>query len=938
MKLAAATSRPAVIVGLWSRLSLVARVMLSASLALIIAGAMLLLVSTGRDAEFERRQLEEHLTGEFELLLPALSEWAVIGDYANIQEVLRLRVKRSDIRRVAWTDPRGRVIEAHDKDETARAPGWFVRWSRVIAREESRPLLIGGRSYGAVAMEMTATPAHNRLWTSFLGHLAILALALGLDFLGILLILRTGLRPIAELARGARALEGGAMSTRLARRGSPELVDVISAFNGMAAALEAAQEALREEAERLSVTLSSIGDGVIATDGDGCVEFMNPVAETLTGWSAGDAKGRSVLEIFAIVNESTRQEVDCPVGRVLREGIVVGLANHTVLIARDGCERPIADSAAPIRGADGRVRGAVLVFRDQTEERLHLDHLAITSSVFEHSHNGILITDAAQRIVAANPGFTRITGYDRAEVIGQTPRVLSSGRQDAAFYSAMWAEINASGGWRGEIWNRRKNGEVFAEELSVVAVRDEHGKVIRYIGLFSDVTQIKAHEAQLHHMAHYDPLTGLPNRVLLGDRMKVALAQTERSGKHLAVCYLDLDGFKPINDTWGHAAGDQLLEQVATRLRDTLRGGDTAARLGGDEFVLLLANLADVEECSTVLTRVLHAISEPLTVGSTETSVTASIGVTLYPDDRSDPDTLLRHADQALYAAKDAGRNRHHLFDPRHDHAMRARRSFLERMEQALDGGELCLYYQPKINLQLGTVIGVEALIRWNHPERGILPPDEFLPQLNGTLLEIRIGEWVIETALAQMAEWRRAGVDVAVSVNIAPPHLARTDFATRLEQQLARHPGMPDNRLELEVLESVAFDDIENVSKLIGACQRIGVTVSLDDFGTGYSSLTYLKRLPIDMIKIDQSFIRDMLRNTEENAIVEGVIGLADAFRIRVIAEGVETAQQGQALHAMGCPLVQGYGIARPMPGGELPEWIRTWVPDPAWHGAANA
>jgi len=689
---------------------------------------------------------------------------------------------------------------------------------------------------------------------------------------------------------------------------------------------------LQEESERLTVTLSSIGDGVIATDIEGRVEFINLVAEALTGWKTDEAQGRSVLEVFRIVNETSRQEVDCPVGRAIREGVVVGLANHTLLIARDGAERPIADSAAPIRHPDGRITGAVLVFRDQTEERRTLDRLQLAASVFENALNGVTITDREQRIIEVNPAFTRITGYSREEAIGQTPRLLSSGRQDADFYAALWSEIENTGQWHGEILNRHKNGEIFPEELSIVAVKDEEGMVTRYIGVFRDITQIKAQEAQLQHMAHYDPLTGLPNRALLADRMAVALAQAGRSGEKLAVCYLDLDGFKPVNDTWGHATGDRLLEEIAGRLREAVRGGDTVARLGGDEFVLLLANLAGVEECEISLARLLQTVARPIVIDGAALTVTASIGVTLFPGDGADADTLLRHADQAMYAAKEAGRNRYHLFDPRHDHAARERRKSLERLETALERNEFCLYYQPKVDMHAGTVIGAEALIRWRHPERGLVPPVEFLPLMEGSELEIRLGEWVIDQALSQMDAWRAAGLDLPVAVNIAPPHLARIDFAERLKELLHRHPGTPENRLELEVLESAAIDDIEHVSRLIEACRRIGVAFALDDFGTGYSSLTYLKRLPADLIKIDQSFVCDMLDDADDLAIVEGVIGLAEAFHISVIAEGVETVEQGLALIHLGCSLGQGYGIARPMPAPDLPGWINAWRPDPSW------
>jgi diguanylate cyclase (GGDEF)-like protein/PAS domain S-box-containing protein len=921
---------------LWEKLPLIGRVMLITALALLVAGTLLLLVSTRSEAEFARGQIAEHLDGELVSLEAALAESAVIGDYASIELQLRQRVKKRDVRRMVFTTPRGSTLAAADKDEPAKAPHWFARLADVPSPKASRTLFIGGRSYGEITVEMTAQPTVDRLWSAFLGHLLILLVALGIDFSGIFFILRRGLAPLAALKEGVRRIAAGDYAARLPAAGSAELREVITAFNHMAEALAVARRELLAEHERLAVTLSSIGDGVISTDHEGRVVFMNPVAERLTGWLLAEAKGRSILQVFPTVDERTRQETECPVGQVLREGRAVRLANHTLLVARDGQERPIADSAAPIRAADGRIFGAVLVFRDQTEERRTLEKLRLAASVYEHSLNGVMITDAHRRIIAVNPAFTRITGYTPEEVMGKKPRVLSSGRHDAGFYAAMWAQVRATGQWLGEIWNRRKEGAIYPEELAIIAVKDEEGEVTHYIGIFRDLTQVKVQEEQLRHLAHHDPLTGLPNRALLADRLKVALSQVERSGRRLAVCYLDLDGFKPINDSFGHATGDRLLVEIGQRLAASVRGGDTVARLGGDEFVLLLTELADEVECLTVLTRLLEAVARPVAVEGLVLNVTASVGVTLYPNDGVDADTLLRHADQALYAAKEAGRNRIHLFDPQRDSEARSRRALLQRLAVALAQGEFVLHYQPKVDLRQGRVIGVEALIRWQHPERGLVPPAEFLPLLEGSDLEVSVGEWVIEAALSQMARWRERGLDLPVAVNIAPRHLAREDFGERLRRLLARHPPLPPGHLQLEVVESAALADIEHVARLIETCRQLGVTFALDDFGTGYSSLTYLRRLPADLVKIDQSFVRDLLIDQNDLAIVQGIIGLTEAFGMTVLAEGVETEAHARALLDLGCGLGQGYGIARPMPAEALPEWYAQWRP-PAWSAGTH-
>ncbi|MDP2795042.1 MAG: EAL domain-containing protein [Sulfurisoma sp.] len=582
--------------------------------------------------------------------------------------------------------------------------------------------------------------------------------------------------------------------------------------------------------------------------------------------------------------------------------------------------------------AGGRLLHGVGTVLDITGRKQAEDRLRLAGSVFENTHEGVTIADAAGNILDVNPAFCEITGYSREEVLGRNPRILNSGRQGPEFYEAMWQAILGRGYWRGEIWNRRKDGDIYPEFLTVSAVRDAHGAVSHFVGVFSDITQLKQHERRLERMAHYDALTGVPNRVLLADRMHQAIAQTLRAGHLMAVCYLDLDNFKPVNDTHGHEAGDRLLVEMAQRLKDCLRGGDTVARLGGDEFVLLLPELEQIEECEAVLGRVLEAAARPVIVAGQSVNVSASIGLTLFPFDDADPDTLLRHADQAMYQAKQAGRNRYHLFDAEHDRRARAHHEALGRVEEALRQREFVLHYQPKVDMRLGRVVGAEALIRWLHPERGLLSPGEFLPAIEDTDLIVALGDWVIDTALAQMSVWRAAGLDLEVSVNVAARHLQRDDFVSRLKELLAAHPDTPAEYLELEVLETAALEDMGRVSRVIEECRDLGIGFAIDDFGTGYSSLTYFKALPADTLKIDQSFIRDMLKDPDDLAIVEGIIGLTEVFRRKVIAEGVETVEHGIALLGLGCDLAQGYGIARPMPAADLAGWVQTWRPDPAW------
>jgi diguanylate cyclase (GGDEF)-like protein/PAS domain S-box-containing protein len=590
-------------------------------------------------------------------------------------------------------------------------------------------------------------------------------------------------------------------------------------------------------------------------------------------------------------------------------------------------------NAVVMRDAEGTATRMLGINADITGGKLAEAKLQLAASVFGHAREGIVITDAQGTILDVNDAFTRITGYGREDAIGQNPRILSSGRQNKAFYEAMWNSLIEQGHWSGEIWNRRKNGEVYAELLTISAVRDEQGKTQQYVALFSDITSIKEHQRQLEHIAHFDALTNLPNRLLLADRLQQAMAQAQRRGQQLAVAYLDLDGFKNVNDHHGHDVGDKLLIHLASAMKDTLREGDTLARLGGDEFVAVLIDLDGIESCVPMLTRLLKAAASPVQIGDAVLTGSASIGVTFYPQTNDmEADQLLRQADQAMYQAKLAGKNRYHVFDSAHDSSLRVHHESLERIRIALENCEFVLHYQPKVNMQSGKVIGAEALIRWQHPEKGMLAPATFLPVIEDHPLAVEVGGWVIDTALTQIEVWHSAGLDLAVSVNVGAHQLQQGDFVRRLLAIFAKHPQVNPTSLELEVLETSALADMEQVSQVIEACHQMGVKFALDDFGTGYSSLTYLKRLRVAVLKIDQSFVRDMLDDPDDLAILEGVIGLAAAFKREVIAEGVETVAHGTALLHLGCELAQGYGIARPMPADQLPAWVTSWQPDNAW------
>ncbi len=590
-----------------------------------------------------------------------------------------------------------------------------------------------------------------------------------------------------------------------------------------------------------------------------------------------------------------------------------------------------------LKAASGTLMAHILQLRTSLREmreteRQNAEHLSLAASVFEHTRDGIFIADAQGRIIEVNSAFTRLTGHSREEAMAQTLYTLNFSSSTPEMLDQMWPSLAKTGTWHGESRNVRKNGEVYSASMDVFTVRDGSGQVSHYVGVCSDITVIKQQQQHLEHLAYHDALTQLPNRVLFSDRMQQALVRMARSQTLLAVCLLDLDGFKPVNDQLGHEAGDDLLVELAQRLAASLRAGDTVARLGGDEFALLLTDLNGVDECQQAVRRLLTAIAAPFMIAGKEVSVSGSIGVTLSPFDDANPDSLLRHADQAMYQAKLLGGNCFHIFDADHDRRAKAHREALDAVAEALDNGELRLHYQPKVDMRRSRVIGAEALLRWQHPVRGVLYPAEFLPGIESTEFSVDLGNWVINEALRQMQQWKQLGLTLAVSVNISARHLTQPDFSQCLDEHLQRWPGVSPSSLKLEITESTALGDITSVASVIEECQALGVSFALDDFGTGYSSLTYLRRLPAEMLKIDQSFVRDMLEDADDLAIIQGVIGLSRAFHRNVIAEGVENAAQARKLVQMGCDLGQGYGIAKPMEADRIPDWVRGYQPGSEW------
>lgn len=718
-------------------------------------------------------------------------------------------------------------------------------------------------------------------------------------------------------------------------RGNPIMdsngeVEKISGFIQDITERKLAEEAILISRKHFQTIFEEAPLGVAVIDSlTGHIYDANPAYSKITGRSIEELR---TLDWMSITHPDDIQE-DIDNMDQMNAGETSGFTMQKRYIQPDGSERWINMTIAPMLVEDKSQPRHLCMIENITQSKKNEEKLQLAARVFKDTTEGITITNAQREIVDINPAFCQITGYSLEEVIGQNPRILSSGKQSPQFYADMWKSINQYGHWQGEVWNRTKSGELYAELLNISTVFDENGKVINYVGLFTHITHSKQQQEKLSLMAHYDVLTQLPNRTLFADRFHQAVAHNKRSGNQLAICFLDLDKFKPINDSYGHNVGDQLLRNVANRIKNTIRDEDTVSRQGGDEFALLLCKIESFSHCEQFVARLLKTIAEPYIINGVSHTISTSCGITFYPYDNADLDILLRHADHAMYQAKQAGRNCYRLFCVEDDVFFSQKQQQLNDIEKALINNEFSLFYQPKVHMLTGEVFGAEALIRWIHPEKGLIPPLNFLPVLENTELELKVGNWVINQALAQLDNWSRNNIKLEVSINISSHHLQSKFFYNQLEKALQKHPLVNSQSLQLEILESSALGDLDAISGIIKTCQEaLGVNIALDDFGTGYSSLTHLRHLSANTIKIDQSFVRDILDDPSDYSIIEGVIGLANAFNREIIAEGVETTEHGLILLTMGCEDAQGYGIAKPMPAEKISDWLSNYQPNQEW------
>ncbi len=662
---------------------------------------------------------------------------------------------------------------------------------------------------------------------------------------------------------------------------------------------------------------------VMITDTQGIIEYINPRFSEVTGYCADEVIGQHA-------NILKSGEMPESVYQGLWDSLQQGLEWHGQLLNRkkDGTLFWESSSISALRDQDGNTTHFIAVKEDITAKKEAEDQLRMIATVFETSTEAIMIADAEGRIKMVNNAFTRITGYSPEEVIGENPSLLSSGRHSETFYEEMWHELLISGYWSGEIWNRRKDGNVYPEWLSISAINDSSGMAKEFVAVFSDITQRKKDEAHIRHQAYYDALTQLPNRALLADRLEVAIVTADRDNQKIALLFVDLDRFKNVNDTLGHEFGDDLLLQVAERLISCVRESDTVARFGGDEFVILLHNISSDRDAALIAEKLIKTISDPFELSGREIFIGASIGIALHPGDSETADALLRNADLAMYRAKQTGRNRFQFFTS----ALQETANTMMEMEQdlriAMEQSQLEIYYQPLVLGSSGRITGVEALLRWHHPRLGMVSPDTFIPLAEDTGLIGPIGLWVLETACSQLTLWNSEGHHLYLSVNISGRQRDLGLDATQLSSILDKTGFKPD-QLVLEITEGLLLDYSDDTIVWLQAFKDIGVHLAIDDFGTGYSSLSYLKRFPIDTLKIDREFVRDLTQDSEDALLVEAIISMAKSLKLRLIAEGVETEEQRQLLNELGCQYQQGYLFARPLPANELKQWLLNYKPE---------
>jgi len=679
------------------------------------------------------------------------------------------------------------------------------------------------------------------------------------------------------------------------------------------------ETALRTAKEEFAALYRCAPLGVVALETDWRIKLCNPAAEAIFGWSQDEVVGNA-FPAFA-----GQALLGLEVEEFVRRGEVIN--GREIRHARtDGTLVDVSVSMAPLHDDSGGAAGIMCIVEDISRRMRDAERLRLSGKIFENTQEGIVVTDAAGVIQAVNQAFVAVTGYTASEAIGRKPSLLNSGRHGRAFYEEMWRSIRDEGQWHGEIWNRRKNGEIYPEWINISAIHDDAGTLSHYVAIFSDITKVKENEERLRHLAHFDALTELPNRFLFQDHVELALAQAVRNGREVAVMFLDLDRFKHINDTLGHRAGDALLMGVAQRLSRCLRAGDTLSRFGGDEFNVLLPDLDNAGVAAVVAEKFIAALVPPFEIEGNEVFASVSIGIAVYPHDGEQLDQLSRAADAAMYQVKGEGRNAYRFHEVDGRGLALSRRFRLENeLRRALERGEMSVAYQPEVDIESGEITGMEALLRWKHPELGDIAPDEFIPLAEEIGVISPLGAWVMGEACRQNRAWQDLGFPpMWVSVNLSPVQL-RDRRLIETVRSVLDETGLEGRWLELELTEGVLMHNVEECLVVLNGLKQLGLRLSIDDFGTGHSSLGYLRRLPVDTLKIDRALIADIASNASDAAISSAIVTLAHNLDLRVVAEGVESAAQFNLLRGFQCCDVQGFYFSRPLPPDQITALLRT-------------
>ncbi len=906
------------------------------------------------------------------------TSWVVANDVSGLQEVLRSSARSPNLKYALVLSPEGKVLASTRAEDIGRfvhdsisnsllraSPQPIVLVDDANLADVAEPVMAGGRFVGWVRIGWGREDvAHNLQAVTRQGYVMV-TIAVLITLLVAFMISRGLTAGLLRLVAVADQVRGGGRDARADVARDDELGMLAGNFNVMLDELTESERKL-EKLNRVYAAWTECSDVTVReTDRQRLLERICQILAQHVPFDlvwvgmlqkrsydivkvASSHPSSDYLRDIRVSADPARADGRGPMGTAIREGcpqIYNDFLNHPeslpwrAMAEREGFH---AVASFPLNcGAE--TIGAVSVYTRELEyfdrevvtllhgltedisfalgyferERLRSEAEAkvqLAAKVFEHSKEGIMVSDADGNIVSVNHGFTEITGYSQQEVLGKNPALLASGRHDRGFFAAMWESVLTLGSWQGEVWNRRKSGVIYPAWLTITCMRNEAGEVSNYIGIFSDISERKMAEERIQHLAHYDALTDLPNRVLFRDRLEQAIIKSQRSNEKLAVIFLDLDRFKQINDTLGHSVGDRLLQVVATRLLECVRGQDTVSRQGGDEFLVMLPG-ATPEGAAMVAQKMLMALAAPCLIDGHDLRVTPSIGISMYPEDAKDIDALVKLADVAMYHAKDLGRNNYQFYTESLNATAFERLSLESGLRMALERNEFLLHYQPQVDLASGRVIGCEALIRWKHPEYGMVSPARFIPVAEESGLIIEIGEWVLREACRQLRAWQDAGhTSLVMAVNMSALQFRKPGLEEVVLKAL-NDAGVLAQSLELELTESILMHGIDTTLATLQKFAALGLQLSIDDFGTGYSSLSYLKRFPIHKLKIDQSFVRDIATDVNDAAIVRTIVLMAHSLNLRVIAEGVETNEQQAFLREAGCDEIQGYLFSRPLP-----------------------